>query len=944
MPNNKGSRRDLIHTLRTALSAMLLLGIAVWALFPSAGRHCGGFLASTAHAFGVAAGPCDTTTLPINTGYNNATGTTHAFGEADSNWQIIAPDPGGGAVPRPAGVIQKHSAWQSPLPNSQWITSYPTANNNLNADYWLEFNFCLQQGFANAKLDLQLRADDEAYLYLNGKSTSNSIGSSLGSFGLSVPTSISYSGALFIAGKNSLFVKLRNTGAVAMGLNIAGTVSANGLGGAGLLTAECCNPTGRILGAKWNDLNGNGVWDLGEPGLPGWQINLSNGQTAFTDNAGYYAFTNLTPGNYIVSETQKSCWQQTFPTGNGTHTINVAPNHAYIANFGNHNAPKANFAATTVCLGQPTQFTDLSGCATSWNWSFGSSAPNPAFTFTTAGTQTVTLCINSGASCVTKNVTVVAPPAAPFILGPSTACDKIATYTVANPGVSVGYLWTITGGTPATATGKTVTISWNAVGPYKIKVRAVNESGCFSETEIIIQPCNPPEGCCNFRTEAKLNDGYLADKGNGVYTFTPTLTATASNIVEVTATIISASQTTSSSIIPAPSCGAGGPLNSYVTGVSSTPPIGFNVGTLPVSYSREVEWHSSSSGGSPINAAPFSFDIQFPLGPVYPCNDSLRFCVKYTFKAIINGVCTTCERIECYTINRKGSFIQTDQTLKNSASFDATTPSATGNTVKTAVEHMVLSADRSGLAVRDGHTPPEREPQGPIWDKWRSLGGARSFLGQPVTGKLPIPNFSGEGDLARFQGGSIYFTPETGAVAIPDLAGSLIAARDYSQLKQQADDWLADPFVQLKAGRLAYVVAVGNGEYGLGDRTTQREALILFNPQRGLSEYFIVENHFRPEPANNGANGVMVWHVVEDLGLFDRMKPSADVLSEFGEHGLRLLRRADGQAAALTQPGDVMTSESLPALRWLDGSPAGFELRLLSVPGGTVRVAVTTLR
>ncbi len=679
MLSNNRIRRNIIRALRMALPVMMLLGIAGWALLSQGGDYCGRFWVSAAHAFGKAAGPCDATTLPINTGYNNATGTTHAFGEADSNWQIIAPDPGGGATPRPAGVVQKHSAWQAPLPNSQWITSYPTANNNLNADYWLEFNFCLQPGFTNAKLDLKLRADDEAHLYLNGKSTVNAIGSSIGSFPLAVPTTVNYSGGLFQPGKNSLFVKLRNTGATAMGLNIAGTVSANGLGGAGLLTAECCNRTGRILGAKWNDLNGNGVWDSGEPGLPGWQINLSNGQTAFTDNAGYYAFTNLTPGNYIVSETQKSCWQQTFPTGSGTHNINVAANQAYTANFGNHTAPKADFTATTVCLGVPTQFTSLSSCATSWNWSFGASSPNPTFTFSTAGTHAVTLCVNGSASCVTKNVTVIAPPPAPVILGPGTTCDKTATYAIGNPGTSVGYIWTITGGTVAgstatTATGKSVTVAWGTTPLYKIKVRAVNESGCFSETELVIQPCNTPEGCCNFRTEAKLDEGHLVHKDNGVYTFTPTLTATA-NIVEVTATIISASQTTSSSISPSPGCGAGGPLNSYVTGVGSTPPTGFNAGTWPVSYSREVEWRSVSSSGAPLSAVKFPFDIQFPASPVSPCNDSLRFCVKYTFKAIINGVCYTCERIECYSFSRKGTIPDNTQTLKSDAEPDATAQS-----------------------------------------------------------------------------------------------------------------------------------------------------------------------------------------------------------------------------------------------------------------------------
>ena len=46
--------------------------------------------------------------------------------------------------------------------------------------------------------------------------------------------------------------------------------------------------------------------------------------------------------------------------------------------------------------------------------------------------------------------------------------------------------------------------------------------------------------------------------------------------------------------------------------------------------------------------------------------------MKYTFKAIINGVCYTCERIECYSFSRKGTIPDNTQTLKSDAEPDAT--------------------------------------------------------------------------------------------------------------------------------------------------------------------------------------------------------------------------------------------------------------------------------
>jgi hypothetical protein len=45
--------------------------------------------------------------------------------------------------------------------------------------------------------------------------------------------------------------------------------------------------------------------------------------------------------------------------------------------------------------------------------------------------------------------------------------------------------------------------------------------------------------------------------------------------------------------------------------------------------------------------------------------------------------------------------------------------------------------------------------------KWESLGGANGFLGSPTTDELPTPD--GVGRFNHFQGGSIYWAPQTGA-------------------------------------------------------------------------------------------------------------------------------------------------------------------------------------
>ena len=74
---------------------------------------------------------------------------------------------------------------------------------------------------------------------------------------------------------------------------------------------------GKITGHKYNDLNGNGTWDLGEPGLAGWTIHFRVTWPFFmegfavTDKNGYYEFTGLPPGLYAVWEDQQPGWNAT---------------------------------------------------------------------------------------------------------------------------------------------------------------------------------------------------------------------------------------------------------------------------------------------------------------------------------------------------------------------------------------------------------------------------------------------------------------------------------------------------------------------------------------------------------------------------------------------------------------------------------------------------------
>lgn len=96
--------------------------------------------------------------------------------------------------------------------------------------------------------------------------------------------------------------------------------------------------TGQICGVKFNDLDGDGVQDAGDLGLPNWQIGLNIATTppVLTGIKGEYCFSGLPAGTYTIAETPQAPWQQTFPSSPGTHTVVLAAGQNLNGiNFGN---------------------------------------------------------------------------------------------------------------------------------------------------------------------------------------------------------------------------------------------------------------------------------------------------------------------------------------------------------------------------------------------------------------------------------------------------------------------------------------------------------------------------------------------------------------------------------------------------------------------------------
>ena len=104
-----------------------------------------------------------------------------------------------------------------------------------------------------------------------------------------------------------------------------------------------------ISGYTFNDSNGNGVWNTGEPDIPDWEVYVdtnNNNQydpgvdpNVVTDPNGMYFFENLaSPATYTIREVMPNGWTQTLPGSAAGYEYVVAtdPNHAYGPyNFGN---------------------------------------------------------------------------------------------------------------------------------------------------------------------------------------------------------------------------------------------------------------------------------------------------------------------------------------------------------------------------------------------------------------------------------------------------------------------------------------------------------------------------------------------------------------------------------------------------------------------------------
>lgn len=169
--------------------------------------------------------------------------------------------------------------------------------------------------------------------------------------------------------------------------------------------------------------------------------------------------------------------------------------------------PTANFAATSVCLNQATQFTDASnpnsGSLAAWNWTFGdlgtSSAINPPHTYSTSGTHTTTLIVKNSFNCydtISKTVTVYNLPNTAWTYsrtcsGSTLLMNFTDNSTIASPDTIKSYYWDFGG--MGTSTLQSPAQTFSASGSYNITHIVTSKKGCTNTVVQTISVTPRPE-------------------------------------------------------------------------------------------------------------------------------------------------------------------------------------------------------------------------------------------------------------------------------------------------------------------------------------------------------------------------------------------------------------------------------------------------------------------
>ena len=241
----------------------------------------------------------------------------------------------------------------------------------------------------------------------------------------------------------------------------------------------------------------------------------------------------------------------------GLYTVNMTTFGTVPCNFsidtvmaGNPNNPLANFSTGFTCVGNPTQFTDLStpvGLISNWDWDFdvdGNTDANiqsPTNTFPGIGTYPVHLTV-TWAPCTADTIIDVVVSSAPTstLTATTPVCvgaSSTITYTGnASPGAT--YNWNFSGGTIVSGSGQgPYQIFWATPGNRNITLDIID--GLCVSTQTISSVTVNPVPVTTLGPDITICSGLstnLTANGAVTYTWSPAVGLSATNGQTVTAT------------------------------------------------------------------------------------------------------------------------------------------------------------------------------------------------------------------------------------------------------------------------------------------------------------------------------------------------------------------------------------------------------------------------
>ena len=230
--------------------------------------------------------------------------------------------------------------------------------------------------------------------------------------------------------------------------------------------------------------------------------------------------------------------------------------------------PTADFQATTICFGDVTSFTDLSGVPSgsvisTYLWDFGdgstSSEPSPEHNYSAAGSYNVTLSIVTNAGCsdvMTHEVIVNEEPVAAFSFESICSTNVIAFTNETVISDLQGYSWDF--GNGETSIFENPTITFTTSGTYTVRLIAESVYGCIDQFSADVTVTEPEplfpeevETCgSSFTLDADPDNLYAGSTFLWSTTETTSvITATSNGVYTVTITEPNGCETTGSTYV-----------------------------------------------------------------------------------------------------------------------------------------------------------------------------------------------------------------------------------------------------------------------------------------------------------------------------------------------------------------------------------------------------------